>query len=116
VLLGVLLDAGHHERGLALERVAELGAGGAARRLRLRRKGRIEPGADADLALVDVAGETAFTAETLQHRHPHSPWAGRTLHGRVARTLVRGATVFADGRVAGPPAGRLVIPETTEES
>src|SRR4051795_3073980 len=55
-LLGPLLDSGHHERGLALERIAELGAGGAARRLRLAGKGRIEPGADADLVLVDLAG------------------------------------------------------------
>jgi allantoinase len=65
---------------------------------------------------VDLAGETALSAETLLHRHPHSPWAGRTLRGRIARTLVRGTTVFADGRVAGPPAGRLVTPENTEES
>jgi len=116
VLLGVLLDAGHHERGLALEQVAALSAAGAARRFRLPGKGRIEPGADADLALVDLGGETALGAGTLLHRHPHSPWAGRTLRGRIARTLVRGSTVFADGRVAGPPAGRLVTPENTEES
>jgi len=116
VLLGVLLDAGHHERGLALEQVAALSAAGAARRFRLPGKGRIEPGADADLALVDLGGETALSAETLLHRHPHSPWAGRTLRGRIARTLVRGTTVFAGGRVAGPPAGRLVTPENTEES
>jgi len=116
VLLGVLLDAGHHERGLALEQVAALCAGGAARRYRLAGKGRVEPGADADLALVDLGGETALTAETLLHRHPHSPWAGHTLRGRIARTLVRGTTVLAAGRVAGPPAGRLVTPENTEES
>jgi allantoinase len=115
-LLGLLLDAGHHERGLALERVASLAAGAAAARFRLPRKGRIAPGADADLAVVDLAGETVLTAESLLHRHPHSPWAGRTLRGRIARTLVRGATVFADGRVAGPPAGRLVTPENPEES
>ena len=116
VLLGVLLDAGHHERGLALEQVARLSAGGAARRFRLPGKGRIEPGADADLALVDLGGETALSADTLLYRHPHSPWAGRTLRARIARTLVRGTTVFADGRVTGSPAGRLVIPEPTEES
>jgi allantoinase len=114
-LLGLLLDAGHAERGLALERIADLGAGGAARRLRLRGKGRVEPCADADLALVDLAGATDLTPESLRHKHPHSPWVGRTLRGRIVRTLVRGSTVFADGRIAGPPAGRLVTPETTEE-
>ncbi len=115
-LLAVLLDAGHHERRLPLERVAALTASEAAARFRLPGKGRIEPGADADLALADLAGETALTRETLRHRHPHSPWAGRTLRGRIVRTLVRGATVAADGRIVAPAGGRLVTPTPTEES
>ena len=113
-LLGVLLDAGHHGRGVALERVAELAAAGAARRLRLPGKGRLAEGADADLVLVDLAGATALARDTLLHRHPHSPWAGRSRRGRIVRTLLRGTTVFADARVAGPPAGRLVTPATKE--
>jgi hypothetical protein len=31
------------------------------------------------------------------------------------RTILRGTTVVADGRVAAAPAGRLVTPEPTEE-
>jgi allantoinase len=109
-LLGAVLDAGHHGRGLALERVAALTASAPAARFRLPGKGRIEPGADADLALVDLAGETALTPETLRHRHAHSPWAGRTLRGRIVRTIVRGATAGAE------PRGRLVTPTPTRES
>jgi allantoinase len=118
-LLGAMLDAGHHERGVGLERVAELCAGGAARRLRLRRKGRVEPGADADLALVDLASTTEVTTEALLSRHRLSPYVGRTLRGRIVRTIVRGTTVVADGRLVAHPAGRLVTPsleQTTEES
>jgi allantoinase len=115
-LLGALLDEGHHARGIALERIAELAAAGAARRLRLPGKGRLEPGADADLALVDLAGTTEMTAESLHQRHKHSAWAGRTFRGRVVRTLVRGRTVVADGRVVAAPAGRVITPQATEES
>jgi allantoinase len=115
-LLGALLDAGHHARGIAIERIAELSAAGAARRLRLPGKGRLEPGADADLALVDLAGTTEVTAESLHHRHTHSAWVGRTFRGRVVRTLVRGRTIVADGRVVAPPAGRVITPQATEES
>ena len=79
-------------------------------------KGQIAPGADADLAIVDLAGETALTPETLRHRHPHSPWAGRTLRGRIVRTLLRGTTVSAGDRIVAAPGGRLVTPNTTEES
>ena len=99
----MLLDAGHHERGVALERIAALSAAGAAERLRLPGKGRLAPGADADAVLVNLGGETAVTEESLFQRHPHSPYLGRTLRGRIERTLVRGTTVFA---------GRLVIPAT----
>jgi allantoinase len=115
-LLALLLDAGHHERGVPLERLAELSAAGPAGRLRLPGKGRLEPGADADLVLVDLAGETAIAPETLLYRHPHTPYAGRPLRGRVARTIVRGTTVVADGRVVAAPAGRLVTPQTDQET
>jgi allantoinase len=114
-LLALLLDAGHHERGVPLERLAELSAAGPAGRLRLPGKGRLEPGADADLVLVDLAGETAIAPETLLYRHPHTPYAGRPLRGRVARTIVRGRTVVADGRVVAATAGRLATPETDQE-
>jgi hypothetical protein len=37
------------------------------------------------------------------------------MRGRVARTLVRGRTVFCDGRIIAPPSGRLVTPETQRQ-
>ena len=50
-------------------------------------------------------------APELHDRHRLSPFAGRALRGRVVRTLVRGRTVFDDGRiVAEPPHGRLITP------
>lgn len=78
------------EGDLALEQVARLVAGGAARRFGMPRKGRIEVGADADLALVDLADERTLAADELEYRHPLSPWLGRRLHARVTRTLLRG--------------------------
>jgi allantoinase len=111
-LLGLLLDAGYHDHHLPLERVVELAATGAAARLRLEGKGRLEPGADADLVLVDLDGETTVAEAVLFYRHRRTPYAGRTLRGRIVRTLVRGTTVFAGGRIAAAPAGRLVTPAT----
>jgi allantoinase len=91
-------------RGLPLGRLVDALAGFPARRFRLPRKGRLEPGADADLALVEPA---AATVGALLYRHPHSPFAGRPLHARVVRTLVR-------GRPPAPGHGRLVTPDAKE--
>jgi allantoinase len=59
-------------------------------------KGRLEPGADADLTLVDLRRQEV---PELQDRHRLSPYAGRPL-ARIVRTWVRG----------GAPRGRLITP------
>ena len=88
-----------------------LSAGAAAERFSLPTKGTVEPGRDADLALVDLRFEAPLEAQDLLYRHPHSPFVGRVLRGRVSRTLLRGTTVVEDGRVTGlAPTGRLVRP------
>ena len=76
-----------------------------AARFRLPGKGRLEPGSDADLVLVDPAVETVLRAEDLRYRHAHSPYVGRRLRGRVAGVWLRGRPV-----VPGEPRGRLIRP------
>ena len=71
-------------------------------------KGRIEVGCDADLALVDLHGEFEVKLNDLFYRHRQTPYAGRTLRGRVVRTLLRGRTIFHDGKIVATPAGRLL--------
>jgi allantoinase len=116
-MLGLLLSEGHRARGLELDLIARVTSGYVACRFRLAGKGRLEPGADADLVLVDLGGcAKPLAADDLYYRHRHSPFVGRTLSARVARTLLRGRTVFADGRIVGAPAGRLLIPSIEMES
>jgi allantoinase len=103
--VAVLLHEGA-ARGLPLAALADLVTGAPARRFSLR-KGRLEPGADADLALVDLRREHA--AEPFD-RHRANPFAGRPLRARVVRTLLRGHTTYEDGRVAPGAPGRLITP------
>jgi allantoinase len=71
-----------------------------AERFRLPGKGRLEPGADADIVLVDDA-EWELRPDDLRYRHRDSPYVGRRMHGRVVRAWLRGQPV-------GEQPGRLV--------
>ncbi|HKA60529.1 MAG TPA: allantoinase AllB [Gemmatimonadales bacterium] len=110
--LPVLMTDGVHARGLSFERIAHLTATAPAQLFGLDpRKGAIVVGADADLVLVDPTKEWTFKPSDLQTRSGVSAYLGRTFRGKVVRTLVRGATVYADGEVTGSPGwGRLVRP------
>ncbi|MFJ6539416.1 allantoinase AllB [Streptomyces sp. NPDC091385] len=73
----------------------------------LDRKGAIAPGRDADFAV--LAPEETFTVDParLQHRNPVTAYAGRTLHGVVKSTWLRGERVYAEGEFSEPK-GRLL--------
>ncbi|MGI5135960.1 allantoinase AllB [Streptomyces sp. CA-106110] len=61
------------------------------------RKGAIAAGRDADFAV--FAPEETFTVDpaALQHRNRVTAYAGRTLHGVVKSTWLRGERIVADG-------------------
>jgi allantoinase len=108
--LAVLVDRGHHARGLTLERVASLVAETPARRFRIARNGTIAPGVDADLVLIDASASFTLEARDLQQRHPISPYVGSSFRGTIRRTIRQGETIFADGRITARTRGRLVRP------
>jgi allantoinase len=109
--LSVLLDCGYHCRQLPLERIASLVAAEPARRFRIRAKGEIAVGMDADLALVDVLRSAQLQPEHLLQRHPlNNPYLGSTFRGCVERTIRRGETIFASGKITARGPGKFVRP------
>ncbi len=97
--------------GKALSLISKLTSFNVAERFHLpKNKGRIEVGADADLALVDFREKTVVRAEELFYRHKHSPYVGRTLTGRVVQTILRGQTIFKRGQIVGRRRGQLMKP------
>jgi allantoinase len=109
-LLQLMLTEGHYSRALPLTLLARVTAEYVAARFRLPGKGRLAIGADADLALVDLGATSTLQAQDLFYRHPHSPYVGRQLRGRIMRTILRGRTVYRDGKMVSNPIGRLVTP------
>ena len=95
----VLLTAVH--RGLlTLPRVAAITSANAARTFGLYpRKGVIRPGADADLAIVDMSAAYTFRQEKMYSKAKWSPYDGMSFQGRVVETILRGRTTMRDGQV-----------------
>ncbi|HEY2614684.1 MAG TPA: allantoinase AllB [Chthoniobacterales bacterium] len=96
---------------ISLDEIRRLTSGEVASRFRLRAKGSIALGKDADFTLVDLNAQEIVSAETLHYRHKQSPYVGRKLRSRVRWTFLRGQMIHQDGRFAVRPMGRLVRPD-----
>ena len=59
----------------------------------LAHKGRIEPGADADVAIYDTGVDFRIEATRLAHRNPISAYDGLRYGGRITRSVVRGNAI-----------------------
>jgi allantoinase len=114
--LAVLLDRGHRERNLSLERIASLASAEPARRFRMARKGALQPGHDADLVIVDPAESFVLRPEDLEQRHKASPYVGAAFRGRITHTIRRGVTIYRDGRIVADAGGRFVRPSEAQSS
>ncbi|MFJ6792760.1 allantoinase AllB [Streptomyces sp. NPDC091268] len=95
------------ERGHSLEEVVRWMSTAPAALAGLAQKGAIEAGRDADFAV--LAPEETFTVDPaeLHHRNQVTAYAGKTLHGVVKSTWLRG-TQIADHGTPTEPTGRLL--------
>jgi dihydropyrimidinase len=91
-------------RGMPLARAVALATRNPARIFGLTGKGRIAPGADADLVLFDPTAERHLDQALLHSGAGYSPWHGERVHGRIVRTVSRGVTVYDGVDVVGPAA------------
>jgi allantoinase len=66
-------------------------------------KGIIQPGADADIALLDMKREWSIDQSQLFSKSKISPWNGRRVHGGPVLTMVRGRVVMEEGKLVAEP-------------
>ena len=105
-LLPLLIDA-----EVPLDEIRRLTGGNVASRFRMRAKGTIAVGKDADFTLIDLKAQEVIKTESLHYRHQQSPYVGRNLRGCVRRTFLRGQMIHEGGKFADRPMGRLVRPD-----
>jgi dihydroorotase len=68
-------------------------------------KGNLAPGADADIAMVDLGREHTIRDSEIQSRSKISPWDGRRIKGLPVHTIVRGRFVMKDRVLVGATKG-----------
>jgi allantoinase len=100
---------GAYARGASAVQIAQWMAAAPARLAGLYpRKGVVAVGSDADLVIFDPDAESVVDQAALFHRHPATPYHGRSLRGRVRTTIVRGRVVYDDGACGSAAMGRLL--------
>lgn len=94
---------------LSLTDLVRLTATGPAKLFGLERKGRLAPGYDADIVLVDLEAQWTISGKNLLTRCGWTPFEGWRTWGKVERVYLRGKLAYADGKVvAKPGSGRQV--------
>lgn len=94
--LSLMLNFGHHQRGVPLSRIVQLNSFNPSRRFGLwPRKGDIEVGFDADLVMVDLDEERVVN-HTGKGTCIYEGW---NLKGWPVMTIARGDVVYENGQV-----------------
>jgi dihydroorotase-like cyclic amidohydrolase len=106
--MSLLLDAAGRGE-LAYEDVARVYSEAPARTYGLwPRKGRISPGADADLVLVDPTARRTLRNEDVLSKAGWTPFHGRAVRGQAVRTYLRGSLIAEEGKPVGERGGEFI--------
>jgi dihydropyrimidinase len=107
--LPLLFDAMVSKGRMDLRAFVQLTATAPAELFGLTGKGRIAPGADADIAIWDPDAQLTYGADDLHCNTGYNPFAGTTVKGLPQTVLLRGQAIVTDRKLTGKPGqGRRV--------
>lgn len=100
--LMLLLTDGVNAGRMSLEKVVEITSTNPAKIFGIYpQKGLIQPGADADLVLIDLNREGVLGHETLHYGIGSSVYEGKRVKGMPTMTIRRGEVIARDGEFVG---------------
>jgi len=106
--LPLLLDAVNKER-ITLRKIIELCCENPARIFRIRGKGKLQEGYDADLVIIDMDLEKEVKNEDMLTKCGWTPFAGMILKGWPVTTIVRGNIVYDSEEIDYSKKGKEVV-------
>jgi allantoinase len=109
--LSALLTHAYHDRKVSLVDITKLTSQKVNETFKIQGKGKIALGYDGDFALIDLDKEFILQANDLYYKHKVSPFVGNRFRGTVTQTILRGTTVFKDGKIVSGPIGKHLRPQ-----
>ncbi len=94
---------------ISLSRFLELVCKRPAEIYRIKRKGEIIEGNQADLVLVQTGKEEKINPEKFQSKAKHSPFAGRTVKAKVYATYLGGELAYKEGEIMMKPGSGKIL-------
>jgi len=105
-LFAVLATLATRDGLFPVSKIADLLGAGPARLFRLKGKGAVQKGMQADLCIADINLNRRVEAERFESKAKWSPYLGERLYGWPMHTVLRGAVVMRDEEVYGTPHGQ----------
>jgi allantoinase len=113
LFLPLMIDEGFNKRNMDMVQIANLTATSAAKIFGIYpQKGAIRVNADADLIIVDTDEEWTYEGKKSFSKSKciNGPFEGRKIKSSVIRTILRGKTIFVNGKIVVENGGQLVKP------
>ncbi|MEA2036776.1 MAG: amidohydrolase family protein [Nanoarchaeota archaeon] len=107
-MLPLLLDAVNKDK-LTLQQVIDLTSKNPAKIFRIKNKGLLKEGYDADLTVIDMNLEKEVKNDELLSRSKWSPFEGKVLKGWPLTTIVGGNIVYDNGNIFEITAKEVII-------
>jgi len=106
----LLLMLRYYKQGmLSLEKIAEKMSHAVAECFQIENRGYIREGYFADLAIVDLEGETVVSKENILYKCGWSPLEGTSFPASITHTFVNGNLVYENGTINDSYKGKRIL-------
>lgn len=97
-----------HEKRLSLEKFTQLVTENPRRLFKVKNKGRIAVGYDADFTIVDLKKENIITNKWIASKCAYTPFDGMKVTGWPTHTILKGRLVMQDDQILIPHTGEAI--------